>query len=68
MAFITEAYSRLLRGGHVNVTDDAMVAEQMMGAKVKLFEGSYENIKITTPDDMDIARTFLNRKNENVGN
>ncbi len=68
MAFITEAYSRLLRDGHVNVTDDAMVAEQMMGARVKLFEGSYENIKITTPEDMDIARMFLNRKNENVGN
>jgi 2-C-methyl-D-erythritol 4-phosphate cytidylyltransferase len=33
----------------------------MTGAKVKLIEGSYQNIKITTPEDMDVAELFLNR-------
>ena len=41
------------------ITDDAMLAEQMLGIKVKLIEGSYENIKITTPEDIAIAKLFL---------
>ena len=42
-----------------NITDDAMVVEQMMKVPVKLYEGSYENIKITTPEDLEIAKVFL---------
>ena len=42
----------------ISVTDDAMVAEQMLGASVRLFYGSYENIKITTPEDLEIAEVF----------
>ncbi len=58
-SLITEAYSRLMREKCINVTDDAMVVEQMSGVRVKLFEGSYENIKITTPEDLKIARAFV---------
>lgn len=58
-SLIIEAYSRLMRKEYINVTDDAMVVEQMMNVPVKLFEGSYQNIKITTPEDLDIARLFL---------
>lgn len=47
---------------YVPVTDDAMVVEKMSGCPVKLFRGSYENIKITTPEDLDIAEVFLKRK------
>jgi len=39
-------------------TDDASVAEKA-GFKISLFEGSYQNIKITTPDDLLIAELFL---------
>ena len=56
---ITDAYSRLMEKHVVQVTDDAMVLEQMLKMPVKLFEGSYENIKITTPEDLDIAKMFL---------
>ena len=59
---IFEAYARLMEEECVHVTDDAMVVEQMMRLPVKLFEGSYENIKITTPEDLDIARIFLIKK------
>ena len=59
---IFEAYARLMEEECVHVTDDAMVVEQMMRLPVKLFEGSYENIKITTPEDLDIARIFLSKK------
>ena len=44
----------------VSVTDDASVVELFTEKKVKLVEGSYENIKITTPEDLKIAETFLN--------
>ncbi len=33
-------------------TDDASLVERI-GKKVKMIEGSYENIKITTPEDLD---------------
>lgn len=56
---IVEAYSRMMREEYINVTDDAMVVEQMTGVPVKMFEGSYENIKVTTPDDLKIARVFV---------
>ena len=45
-----------------NITDDAMVVEQMMKVPVKLYEGSYENIKITTPEDLEMAEVFLKRR------
>ena len=47
-----------------NITDDAMVVEQMMKVPVKLYEGSYENIKITTPEDLEIAKVFLAKRKE----
>ncbi|MCM1058501.1 MAG: 2-C-methyl-D-erythritol 4-phosphate cytidylyltransferase [Firmicutes bacterium] len=45
----------------VTVTDDASVAELFTDCPVKLTEGSYENIKITTPEDMKIAEMFLKK-------
>lgn len=43
----------------IMVTDDAMVVEHFSGHKVRLVKGSYENIKITTPEDIQIAEAFL---------
>ncbi len=51
-----------MREDSISVTDDGMVVEQMMNVPVKLYEGSYENIKITTPEDLEIAKVFLYRK------
>lgn len=62
---IKEAYEKLivqekeLKGAGVNITDDAMVVEALTNHAVKLVEGSYENIKITTPEDLGIAERFL---------
>ena len=36
------------------VTDDATLVERL-GYKVKLYMGAYDNIKITTPDDLALA-------------
>lgn len=41
------------------ITDDAMVLETFGKVRVKLIEGSYENIKITTPEDLVMAEFFL---------
>ena len=58
-SLIKEAYSRLMQKKDSGVTDDAMVVEQMLRLSVKLFQGSYENIKITTPGDLEIGEGLL---------
>ena len=45
----------------ISLTDDASVAERA-GHVISLFEGSYENIKITTQEDLVIAAALLNSK------
>ena len=42
-------------------TDDASLVERI-GIKVKMVEGSYENIKITTQEDMMIADVLMKKK------
>lgn len=62
---ISEEESGALKTRGIQVTDDAMVVEtfyksdsEALGG-VKLVEGSYENIKITTPEDLKIAEVFI---------
>jgi len=45
------------------VTDDCEVVE-LIGMPVHLVEGSYENIKITTPEDLSVAEAFLLAREE----
>lgn len=42
-------------------TDDASLVERI-GVKVKMIAGSYENIKITTPDDLIVAEALIKNK------
>ena len=53
---IAEAY----RQTKYEVTDDARLVEQL-GYKVKLYMGSYDNIKITTPNDLALAEILWQR-------
>lgn len=61
---IKEAYTCFLKQEEellqkqIKITDDAMVVETFTEHKVKLVKGSYQNIKITTPEDLDIANLF----------
>lgn len=50
----------------VAITDDAMVAELFTDHKVKFVEGSYQNIKLTTPEDLEIAEVFLKHENDSA--
>jgi len=56
---ITEAYSQ----ANGDVTDDASLVEQL-GYGVKLYTGTYDNIKITTPDDLALAKWILYHRKE----
>ncbi len=62
---IVEAYARLgsrldrIREQGIAITDDAGVVELFTECRVKLTEGSWQNIKITTPEDLLVAETFL---------
>ena len=46
-------------GKEINITDDAMIVEKYTDNKVKFIEGSYSNIKITTPDDILLAQSIV---------
>ena len=50
---ITEAY----RQAENDVTDDASLVEKL-GYKVKIYTGSHDNIKVTTPDDLALAEVL----------
>ncbi len=56
---IKRAHRRAIEEGILG-TDDAFLAERI-GIKVRMVEGSYENIKVTTPEDMIIAETIMSK-------
>ena len=64
-SLILQAYERLknrlprMQEQGIQVTDDASVVELFTETRVKLVEASYQNIKITTPEDMKTAEAFL---------
>ena len=47
-------------------TDDAMMVEAM-GHQVLMFLGSYENLKVTTPEDMVVIEAVLRERTKLIG-
>ena len=63
--FYTEPIRRCYLQGQQDgyaATDDASLAERY-GLAVKVVPAYYENIKLTTPEDLDVAEVFLKRLN-----
>ena len=59
---IMDAYEKMIKdSARGNITDDAMVVEKYTSVRVKLTQSSYKNIKITTPDDIIIAESFIKK-------
>ncbi len=56
-SIIDDAYQRARLSG-IFGTDDAALVENA-GYRVKIIEGSYENIKITTPDDLIVGEKLM---------
>lgn len=63
------AYQKILaaheRFAGIGATDDSSLAEKA-GMKVKIVEGSYENLKITTPEDLAVAEEILKERKKNA--
>jgi len=57
---LLDCYQRI-KGSGINFTDDCGVVEYC-GHPVKLILGSYENLKITTPEDLALAEAILRRR------
>ncbi|MBM3255051.1 MAG: 2-C-methyl-D-erythritol 4-phosphate cytidylyltransferase [Candidatus Omnitrophica bacterium] len=55
---LLKAYKRF---GYIDVTDDAMLVERL-GVEVGVVSGSYDNIKITTPQDLVLAEAISKSK------
>lgn len=56
---LLQAYDRAAEENFLG-TDDSSLVERL-GVRVKVVAGGYQNIKITTPEDIRIAETFLRR-------
>ena len=54
---LTDAHQRCSS----EVTDDAMMVESL-GYPVKMFLGAYENLKVTTPEDLALAEALLRNR------
>ena len=54
---IINAYEKAYKEGYTG-TDDSVLVEKT-GVKVKMVEGDYNNIKITTPEDLYIGEVIL---------
>jgi 2-C-methyl-D-erythritol 4-phosphate cytidylyltransferase len=50
-----------VKAENLEVTDDVSVIEAL-GLPVKLTQGQYTNIKLTTPDDMSVAEQVLRER------
>lgn len=60
-SLIRKAHESIHKENMANITDDAMIVESQTSVQVALFEGSYRNIKITTPEDLYVAEAFLKK-------
>lgn len=56
---ILEAYTRMENDEATDITDDTMIMERYMNVKTKIIQGDYCNIKITTPEDLLLAKVLL---------
>ncbi len=69
LSILLHAYEKMFaeieNGNEIHkITDDTMLVEQYSGVRCKVLEGTYENIKITTPEDLEIAEIFARKSFE----
>jgi 2-C-methyl-D-erythritol 4-phosphate cytidylyltransferase len=59
---LLRAYRQAIEDGFY-ATDEASLVERL-GLPVKVVEGSYDNIKITTPEDLAVGEIILRRRSQ----
>jgi 2-C-methyl-D-erythritol 4-phosphate cytidylyltransferase len=62
LSLLLEAHKRARKDSYLG-TDDSSLVERM-GHPVKLVQGGYSNIKITTPEDLDIAEKYIKSRRD----
>jgi 2-C-methyl-D-erythritol 4-phosphate cytidylyltransferase len=60
---IMEAHRKAIKEGWQEATDDSQLVERL-GIPVKVIKGSERNIKVTTPNDLDLAKFLLRHTQE----
>ena len=59
---IFKAYNAAIESGRDDITDDSMVMEAFGNKEIHFVEGSYDNIKLTTPEDLIHGMAILRAK------
>lgn len=59
---IRGAYDKIIPTADSSITDDAMIVEMVTDHEVHMIEGSYMNIKVTTPEDAAFGEAILKRR------
>lgn len=55
------SYEKMFENENHKITDDTMLVELYGGVRCKVVFGAYENIKLTTPEDLIIAEKFVEK-------
>lgn len=53
------SYEKAIESKDSSITDDAMVVQRYGNVQAVMLKGGYENIKVTTPEDIMVAECFL---------
>ena len=61
---IYKAYIAAVESGREDITDDSMVMEAFGEKEIHFVEGNYDNIKLTTPDDLVHGMAILRAKTD----
>lgn len=62
VGLIKNAYDKMKQAGDTGITDDAMAVEKYTGTRIKLIQADYQNVKITTPEDLFYMEAILAHK------
>lgn len=61
---IFNAHNKALENG-IDATDDCALVE-MCGGRIKIVTGQYDNIKLTTPEDIEVAEKILEKRSMRI--
>lgn len=62
LSLINKAYKNAIEENYLGTDDSSLV--EMIGYEVHIIEGDYNNIKITTPEDLFLAKNILDNWSE----
>jgi len=61
LQLIREAHQKALKDGFIGTDEGSLVTR--LGRPVKIIMGAYDNIKVTTPEDLIVAEALLKKRN-----